>query len=220
MDNVPWYAFTLVSEKDEIAAYLSAHRIQWNGSPETAPQGWEELQRLAYRQWLQPNIQYDTLAPYWVQKKPGISTPHVVATLFEHIKKWAKSRGFKRIFIPALPSSHRSSAQLCNMDISEFLSLQREDGLPQDPWIRFHIRAGGRMFGHCESSHVFVGTKEALMQETTQDLPNATNSPSVVFMDRRTGWLENSWDKISLHPNAGMDIYSYQWGCALISYDL
>jgi hypothetical protein len=37
----------------------------------------------------------------------------------------------------------------------------REDGLPHDPWLRVHVRAGGRIIKIAPCSMTIVGTLEA-----------------------------------------------------------
>lgn len=41
--------------------------------------------------------------------------------------------------------------------MTHYAARQREDGLPWDPWLRTHIRAGGRVVGVCPASMTIGG---------------------------------------------------------------
>src|SRR5215831_17948023 len=49
---------------------------------------------------------------------------------------------------------------VADMPIEEYAALVREDGLPQDSWLRVHVRAGGRIVGTCKRAMVIPGTLE------------------------------------------------------------
>jgi hypothetical protein len=53
-----------------------------------------------------------------------------------------------------------------------------EDGLPQDPWLRVHVRAGGRIVGTCKRATVIAGTLEQWRSWT--GLPFDASGPVVV----------------------------------------
>ena len=42
--------------------------------------------------------------------------------------------------------------------MDDYLTWKREDGLPFDPWLRVHIKAGGKIIGICRSSMVISGS--------------------------------------------------------------
>ena len=45
-----------------------------------------------------------------------------------------------------------------DMPIEEYAALVREDGMPRDPWLRVHVRAGGRIVGTGKRAMVIPGT--------------------------------------------------------------
>lgn len=50
--------------------------------------------------------------------------------------------GFRSLVAPVRPSGkHRYP----DMSINEYAALRRDDGLPVDPWLRVHVRAGGKI---------------------------------------------------------------------------
>lgn len=54
----------------------------------------------------------------------------------------------------------------------------RDDGLPVDPWLRVHVRAGGRIDRVCARSMVIPGTVEEWREWT--GLPFDTTGPVAV----------------------------------------
>jgi hypothetical protein len=42
--------------------------------------------------------------------------------------------------------------------MADYIGLTRTDGLPEDPWLRVHVRAGGRVVGVAPASMTMVGS--------------------------------------------------------------
>ncbi len=58
--------------------------------------------------------------------------------------------GFTSLVAPVRPSAKHEHPGL---PIGEYAALCRDDGLPAGPWLRVHIRAGGRVPVHCDAAH-------------------------------------------------------------------
>ena len=66
-----------------------------------------------------------------------------------------KRLGFQDLVAPVRPNRKHL---VPDMPIGEYAALVRDDGLPQDPWLRVHVRAGGRIVGTCKRAMVIPGT--------------------------------------------------------------
>jgi hypothetical protein len=66
-----------------------------------------------------------------------------------------KRLGFKDLVAPVRPNRKHL---LPDMTIEAYAALVREDGMPADPWLRVHVRAGGRIVGTCSRAMVIPGT--------------------------------------------------------------
>jgi hypothetical protein len=66
-----------------------------------------------------------------------------------------KRLGFKDLVAPVRPNRKHL---VPDMPIGEYAALVRGDGLPQDPWLRVHARAGGQIVGTCKRAMVIPGT--------------------------------------------------------------
>jgi GNAT superfamily N-acetyltransferase len=63
--------------------------------------------------------------------------------------------GYTELFAPVRPSA-KSREPLAPM--SEYAFRTRADGLPEDPWLRVHVRAGGEIVRVCPRSMVVSGS--------------------------------------------------------------
>ncbi len=99
----------------------------------------------------------------------GHSTEMLVA-----MRENAARHGFAELVAPVRPSG--------KADVSESMSTYalrvREDGLPIDPWLRVHVRAGGRIAKVAPRSMVIPGTLEEWREWT--GLPFDRTGPVVV----------------------------------------
>lgn len=69
----------------------------------------------------------------------------------------AQSYGYKYVTVPVRPSL-KSKYPLISID--NYIKWKREDGLPYDPWLRVHIRIGGRIIKPCHEAMYISGTIE------------------------------------------------------------
>ena len=71
------------------------------------------------------------------------------------MKDIAKSNGIDNIALPVRPTL-KSDYPLTPID--KYVKWQNKDNLPFDPWIRVHIKAGGKIVGICNKSMFISGT--------------------------------------------------------------
>jgi hypothetical protein len=64
------------------------------------------------------------------------------------------------------------------MSIEEYAALTRDDGLPFDPWLRVHVRAGGTIVGVAARAMAIAGSLEEWREWT--GLPFDASGPVVV----------------------------------------
>lgn len=74
----------------------------------------------------------------------------ILTALREH----AKDQGFAEVVVPVRPNGKHDIHE----PMTSYADRTREDGLPVDPWLRTHIRAGGTIDGVAHRSMVIAGT--------------------------------------------------------------
>jgi len=75
--------------------------------------------------------------------------------ILDVMKGIAKKNGFSNIALPVRPTL-KSKYPLIPMD--DYIHWLNDDKLPFDPWIRVHIKAGGRIIKACHKSMEISGT--------------------------------------------------------------
>ncbi len=67
----------------------------------------------------------------------------------------ARDAGLTRLVAPVRPNGkHRYPA----LPMAKYITMVREDGLPADPWLRVHVRTGGRIRKVAAASMVMAGS--------------------------------------------------------------
>lgn len=67
----------------------------------------------------------------------------------------ARDAGLTRLVAPVRPNGkHRYP----NLPMAQYITMVRDDGLPADPWLRVHARAGGRIKRVAPASMVMAGS--------------------------------------------------------------
>lgn len=116
--------------------------------------GWQEVIRWAHRDHLAgraPNavsaLEIMVLPPY---RGRGLSQL-MLAKLCEN----TRARGFADLYGPVRPTEKHLQPLA---PFAEYVAQTRPDGLPQDSWVRAHLRVGGRIVKIAPCSMVIVGT--------------------------------------------------------------
>lgn len=96
----------------------------------------------------------------------GLSTPMLLA-----VRDNAARHGFAELLAPVRPSGKRDPHE----PMSDYAFRTRDDGLPVDPWLRVHVRAGGRIDSVAPRSMCIPGTVAEWREWT--GLPFDTTGP-------------------------------------------
>ncbi|MEU8176347.1 N-acetyltransferase [Microbispora hainanensis] len=82
----------------------------------------------------------------------GLST-----VMLDAMRAQAARLGFSELFAPVRPNRKHLQPRV---PMAGYAALRREDGLPVDPWLRVHVRAGGVIDKIARRSMVVAGTLE------------------------------------------------------------
>lgn len=155
-EKLPDYQFVLVdAENDEVVCIANSIPLLWEGRIEDLPDdGWDwalskGLDDVA--QGRTPNLLCALqIVVFGGNRGRGISTLGVRA-----MKAIGQSHGLHGLIAPVRPNR---KSELSDMPIDEYIRLTDSNGLPQDPWMRVHIREGARIIKPCPSAMRIVGT--------------------------------------------------------------
>ncbi|MFB9834747.1 N-acetyltransferase [Actinoallomurus acaciae] len=87
--------------------------------------------------------------------RPDLRGKGLSSIMLAAMRRNAADQGYASLVAPVRPSAkHRHP----NMSIVDYANLRRDDGLPVDPWLRVHIRAGGLITGVSARAMTIAGS--------------------------------------------------------------
>ncbi len=116
----------------------------------------------------------DAISAVEIAVRPDRQGAGLSSEVLQAMRDNAARRGFAELLAPVRPSGKADA----NESMSTYALRVREDGLPIDPWLRVHVRAGGRIAKVAPRSMVIPGTLEEWREWT--GLPFDRTGPVVV----------------------------------------
>ena len=124
------------------------------GRPDLPDDGWDGVIRWAWIDELvgRPPTHVSALE---VAIHPDLRGTGLAPVMLEAMRANVRSLGFDDLVAPVRPSR---KAEEPHCSISDYAFRTRPDGLPKDPWLRVHVRAGGRIVGVCPRAMTISGS--------------------------------------------------------------
>jgi GNAT superfamily N-acetyltransferase len=124
------------------------------GRGELPDGGWDEVIRWAH---MDRDLGRRTTAvsALEVSLLPRVRGSGMAQRVLGAMKANAAELGFTRFYAPVRPSAKHLFPTLA---LRDYVNLRREDGLPQDPWLRTHIKAGASIVKIAPYAMTIVGT--------------------------------------------------------------
>lgn len=160
--------------------------IAWNGSPADLPTGYTDTLRRALVD-DRAGAARNTLAVMAASVHPDARRSGVAIELIEAHKAAASARGFRHVICPVRPTL---KPRYPLTDIAAYVRWKREDGLPLDPWLRTHVRMGGRIIGLALQSQSILGSVTEWEEWTGMAFPSTgdyviSEGLSVLHIERK-----------------------------------
>jgi len=144
------------------------------GRNELPDGGWDTVVQWADQDFLlnrTPNV----VSALEIAIAPSAQGQGLSSKMVQAMRENTKRLGFKELVAPVRPSHKHLEPHL---PIENYAHRVREDGLPTDPWLRVHARAGGEILKVAPYSMVIANTLEAW--RTWTGLPFDQTGPCVV----------------------------------------
>ena len=140
---------------DSVAGEAHAVQLALGGSrSDFPPGGWEQSVVWAFadaRRGVTPNVACAlNIGVAWEYQGQGLA-----GLLLAGLCDAAAQLGFASLHAPVRPTLKELEPQT---PMNDYAYRTREDGLPVDPWLRTHVRAGGRIVGLAPASWVIAGS--------------------------------------------------------------
>ncbi|WP_210650223.1 N-acetyltransferase [Nocardioides sp. SYSU D00065] len=166
--------FVLVCLDDSGRQVAKAHSVPFQLPAGELPDGgWDAAIRsglLALLWGEEPNA----VSAVEIAVEPALQGTGLSQRILAALRDNAGRLGFTELLAPVRPNGKADVHE----PMASYASRTRDDGLPVDPWLRVHVRAGGRVDRVASRSMVIPGTLSEWRQWT--GLPFDTTGPVVV----------------------------------------
>jgi GNAT superfamily N-acetyltransferase len=155
VDTFGEYQLIAVDGNGEIVGRVNSVPFAWSGADDDLPaRGWDGIIERAFAEHARRamptavSLLEARLAPE--HQGVGLSSGLLAAA-----RANALLRGLGDLFGPVRPTGKSAEPRV---SMAEYVHRTRDDGLPEDPWLRVHVRAGARVVGICPTSMTVAGT--------------------------------------------------------------
>ncbi|MEU6670134.1 N-acetyltransferase [Streptomyces sp. NPDC046727] len=156
--ELPEYALFAEDEHGQVVAhaYSVPFALDVEGRGSLPARGWDQVLAWAFAD-LRRGTRPDTVSAISVTIAPHAQGHGLSAVLLSAMRDNARARGFREVVAPVRPNAkHREP----HTPIAEYAHRVRPDGLPEDPWLRVHARAGATIDSIASASMTVSGSLE------------------------------------------------------------
>lgn len=144
------------NRQDRLVAKGFSVPFGWDRDPggSLPPGGWQEVILLAALDRL-AGQRGNLVSALEISIRPDLRGSGLSARMLAAMRRAAADAGYADLVAPVRPNAKHHCPDL---PIHGYAAARRDDGLPVDPWLRVHVRAGGRIVGVSTSAMTIVGT--------------------------------------------------------------
>ena len=148
------FQFALL-EKQEIVGIGNTVHLNWNKNYQDLPDKGIDWAMHKASIDFKKDIKSNILIGIQILINPKYQSISLSYKMLNIMKDVAKSHNIKTIALPVRPSikSHYPFIKM-----HEYIKWKDKEGLPFDPWLRVHIKEGGKIVGICNKSMHISGT--------------------------------------------------------------
>jgi GNAT superfamily N-acetyltransferase len=198
-DEFPEFQFMLYDdESGEVVALGNTAACVWNGSDDGLAEGIDDALAAAFDARAQGR-QPTALCALAAQIRPQFQGQGLAVRMLQEMAALARGHGLSHLIAPVRPS-FKERYPLA--PIERYIHWTRDDGTPFDPWLRTHVRLGGRIVSGLARSLRITGTVAEWEQWTAMRFPDDGEytfphglAPVTIDRagDRGSYWEPNVW---------------------------
>ncbi|MEU0676193.1 N-acetyltransferase [Streptomyces sp. NPDC006172] len=139
----PEYVLFAQDERGEVVAHAFSvpFALGVEGRGELPARGWDQVLLWAFSD-RRRGVAPDTVSAISIVIAPHAQGNGLSQIMLTAMRESARAKGFAEVVAPVRPNAkHREP----RTPMKEYAHRVREDGLPHDPWLRVHARAGARI---------------------------------------------------------------------------
>ncbi|MER5884676.1 GNAT family N-acetyltransferase [Streptomyces sp. NPDC001941] len=170
----PEYVLVATDERERVVAkaFSVPFRLAAEGRGELPATGWDQVLLWAFSDRRAGRIP-DTVSAIEIAVDPALQGRGLSARMLAALRDNARELGFREVVAPLRPSGKHHEP---HAPVHEYAYRTREaDGLPHDPWLRVHVRAGGVVDSVAPASMTIAHSVERWREWT--GLPFDTDGP-------------------------------------------
>jgi GNAT superfamily N-acetyltransferase len=139
--DFPAYQLALLDDRAAVVAVGRSVPLAWDGTIDDLPRGWDQQFERSV-EGFDRGVPPDTLGAIMIVTDPGRRGDGLGGLMLEAMLESARLGGLKALVACVRPTLLERYPLT---PIDEYARWTRGDGLPFDPWIRIHVRAGGQL---------------------------------------------------------------------------
>lgn len=168
-DEFADFQMALLDTDGRILAGHNSAPLLWDGTDVGLPDGWEDQFARSIAA-LTDRTSVTTLGALQIVVAPERQGTGLAGLMLEAMRANARARGLRAVIACVRPT-WKPRYPLTPID--RYATWVREDGLPFDPWIRIHVRAGGRLGPPSPRSMTITGTVAEWEEWTGMAFPDS-----------------------------------------------
>lgn len=174
--ELPEYVLFAEDDRGDVVAgaYSVPFALGAEGRGRLPARGWDEVMVWAFSD-LRRERRPDTVSAISVSVAPHAQGRGLSAVMLSALRDNARARGFREVVAPVRPNAKHLEPRT---PMEEYARRVRPDGLPQDPWLRVHARAGATVESVAPASMTVAASLEDWREWT--GLPFDTDGEVVV----------------------------------------
>jgi GNAT superfamily N-acetyltransferase len=153
--DFPEYQLLALDEAGELVGRVNTVPFVWTGEDDDLPDlGWDGVLQRGFRD-RRLGERPTAVSLLEARVVPDRQGRGLSAALLQAARAAVHDLGHTDLFGPVRPTEkHREP----RTPMGEYVARTRDDGLPEDPWLRVHVRLGARVVRVCPVSMTIPGT--------------------------------------------------------------
>ncbi|MDA2814235.1 N-acetyltransferase [Nocardiopsis sp. RSe5-2] len=152
----PEYQTVLIDGDGRVVARAEAVPFPWDGDPGSLPaNGWDGALALAAgAAFAGDGAASPAVCLLEAAVVDGMRGRGVAARMIDAVRGRMRDLGHRDMAAPVRPTGKEPGS---GVGLADYAARVRGDGLPEDPWLRLHVRLGARIAGVCPASMTIGG---------------------------------------------------------------
>jgi GNAT superfamily N-acetyltransferase len=166
-DDWPAFQLVMLDGAGAVAAAAQAAPLHWDGTDTGLPEGWDDQFDRSAAGLVAGHVP-NTLGAIQICVAPVRRGEGLSSVMIEAMREVALEAGFDAVIACVRPTE---KARYPLLPIEIYAAWRRDDGLPFDPWLRVHARAGARIVRASPRSMTISGTVAEWQEWTGMRFP-------------------------------------------------